>query len=250
MFFAKSPRHVPPLQSTAALRAMILTFMNIQIFPMLTIILSLLFSSCGEFEAQSSQQTGIHDVKTSQAQKLKATKTTNNFDRAKSPNGFHPAAVSADIIAKCKRYSKDKYGTPSYPRSKTHRVVRTTAYSHQENEKGAPWRKNALGTYLKYGKVRSAAADWSRYPVGTQFKIKGLPYTYIIDDYGSALVGTNTLDIYHPNLRSMRLWGTRNAEIKVIKWGSWEKTLAILKGRLKYSHTRKMYYAAKKNSGL
>ena len=93
--------------------------------------------------------------------------------------------------------------------------------------------------------MRSAAADWSKYPVGTRFKIKGLPYTYIVDDYGSALAGTNTIDIYHPNLASMRLWGTRIAEINVIRWGDWERTLNILLKRIKYPHTRMMYYAAK-----
>lgn len=133
----------------------------------------------------------------------------------------------------------------TYPDSVRSRAVRTTAYSHEENEVGAPWRKNAIGTYLKYGNVRSAAADWSRYPVGTKFKIKGLPHTYIVDDYGSALVGTNTIDIYHPNLTTMRLWGTRPAEISVIQWGDWERTLNILAGRTHYPHTRQMYYAAK-----
>ena len=53
---------------------------------------------------------------------------------------------------------------PTYPDRVRHRVVRTTAYSHEENEVGVPWRKNALGTYLKYGAVRSAAADWSQLP--------------------------------------------------------------------------------------
>ena len=83
------------------------------------------------------------------------------------------------------------------------------------------------------------------YPVGTKFKIKGLPYTYIVDDYGSALVGTNTMDIYHPNLSSMRLWGNRHIEIAVIQWGDWDRTLNILAGRTQYTHTRTMYYAAK-----
>ncbi|MGJ8697608.1 MAG: 3D domain-containing protein [Verrucomicrobiaceae bacterium] len=134
---------------------------------------------------------------------------------------------------------------PTYSHSSRNRVVRTTAYSHEEMEVGAPWMKNAIGTNLKYGQVRSAAADWSQYPVGTKFKIKGLPYTYVVDDYGSALAGTNTIDIYHPNLSSMRRWGTRKAEITVIQWGSMQRTVNILKGRRGYSHTRKMYYAAK-----
>lgn len=169
----------------------------------------------------------------------------NERHSAHSSNGFHPAEVSESAIKKASKLPKDKHGMPTYSSSTRTRVVRTTAYSHMENEVGAPWMKNAVGTNLKYGTVRSAAADWSILPVGTKFKIKGLPHTYMVDDYGSALAGTNTVDIYHPNLSLMRKWGTRSAEITVIQWGSWERTLAILKGRTHYPHTRKMYYAAK-----
>ena len=63
--------------------------------------------------------------------------------------------------------------------------------------------------------------------------------------FGSSLVGTNTIDIYHPNLSSMRLWGSRHIEIAVIQWGDWDRTLNILAGRTQYAHTRKMYYAAR-----
>ena len=56
-----------------------------------------------------------------------------------------------------------------------------------------------MGKPLRFGMVRSAAADWSRYPVGTRFRIVGKPYEYVIDDYGSALVGTDTIDLYKPS---------------------------------------------------
>lgn len=138
----------------------------------------------------------------------------------------------------------DKHGRPTYhSQSIRHRYVRTTSYSHMENEPGAYGRLNAIGTTLKHGQVRSAAADWSRYPVGTTFKIKGLPYTYVIDDYGSALVGTNTIDIYHPTLKAMRHWGSRDVEINIIHWGSWERTANLLRKRTKYGHCARMYYA-------
>jgi 3D (Asp-Asp-Asp) domain-containing protein len=136
---------------------------------------------------------------------------------------------------------KDKHGMPTYGLHHRNRVVRTTSYSHMEGEVGAPGRLNAAGTVLKYGQVRSAAADWSHYPVGTTFKIKGLPYTYVVDDYGSALAGTNTIDIFHPTLSGMRHWATREAEITVIHWGSWERTTNLLKGRLRHSHCAQMY---------
>jgi 3D (Asp-Asp-Asp) domain-containing protein len=152
-----------------------------------------------------------------------------------------PAEPSVSLKQSSARLPKDKHGMPTYELKHRNRYVRTTAYSCMENEPGAFGRLNAAGTVLKYGKVRSAAADWSRYPVGTTFKIKGLPYTYVVDDYGSALVGTNTVDIYHPTLSGMRRWNSRPAEITVIQWGSWERTVNLLKGRLKHDHCARMY---------
>jgi 3D (Asp-Asp-Asp) domain-containing protein len=125
---------------------------------------------------------------------------------------------------------------------KAKRVVRSTAYSCKENEAGGKYGSNsACGTRLLYGQVRSAAADWSRYPVGTKFRIAGQPHIYIVDDYGSALVGTGTIDFYKPNLRMMREWGVRHVEIEILQWGSFQRSAEILKARTHYSHIRKMY---------
>ncbi len=216
---------------------------------MISILCSLLLSGCGELDSSSSQSqaAGIHSrSKSGATYKAKVASLPSPFSSAKSPDGFLPAAASSDIAQKAASFPKDKHGMATYPLAVRQRYVRTTAYSHEEREVGAPWKKNAIGTNLKYGRIRSAAADWSRYPVGTKFKIKGLPNcTYVVDDYGSALVGTNTVDIYHPTLRTMRRWGTRKTEIVVTEWGDWERALKILEGRKKYSHTRKMYYAAK-----
>ncbi|WP_411846398.1 3D domain-containing protein [Roseibacillus persicicus] len=157
-----------------------------------------------------------------------------------------PAEANVALLNEVAHLPKDKHGFPSYTDDQTHRVVRATAYSHMQNEPGAPGRMNAAGGILKYGQVRSAAADWSKYPVGTKFRIKGLPYLYVVDDYGSALTGTNTIDIFHPTLGGIKKWGLRTIEIDVVQWGSWERTLALLKGRQGYWHTRDMYFAAKK----
>ncbi len=132
---------------------------------------------------------------------------------------------------------------PSILKSKNRRTVRTTAYCHLEYEKGAPYMKNALGTRLRYGSIRSAASDWSRFPVGTQFRIVGREGLYEIDDYGSALAGTDTIDLYMPSLRMMNNWGARYVDIEIVKWGSYEKSAAILSKRTKYKHCRQMYYA-------
>ena len=160
-----------------------------------------------------------------------------------SKNGL-PAAPSERALAVAAKISKkDKHGYKTYSDRVRTRVVRTTSYSHQEREKGAPGRLNCLGGTLKYGNVRSVAADWSVYPVGTKFRIKGLPHLYVVDDFGSALVGTNTIDIYHPTLKLMRKWNTRKAEITIVRWGDYERSLKLLSKRKRHAHCRKMFYA-------
>ena len=98
-------------------------------------------------------------------------------------------------------------------------------------------------------RVRSAAADWSVYPVGTVFQIEGDPSVYEIDDYGSALVGTQTIDIYKPSKATMNQWGVRNVNINVLQWGSFDKSLAILKPREKKAlHVREMAQKIRRGS--
>ena len=125
--------------------------------------------------------------------------------------------------------------------SSKRQMVRTTAYSHKENEPGAYGRLNAIGTTLRYGRVRSAAADWSRYPMGTQFRIVGERHLYEIDDYGSALVGTSTIDLYKPNLRLMNEWGARHVEIEIVRWGSFQESADFLSKKTRYPHVNQMY---------
>lgn len=122
------------------------------------------------------------------------------------------------------------------------RTIRTTAYTHTEADHLKYKRKNAIGTTLRYGKVRSAAADWSRFPVGTTFRIVGQPETlYVIDDYGSALVGREVIDLYKPTRSALREWGARNVEIEIVEWGCFEKSLEILEPRARFaSHVRRM----------
>src|SRR5437867_11347089 len=75
--------------------------------------------------------------------------------------------------------------------------VRTTAYT--QSERGG--RHNALGMYLSGRHVISAASDWSRFPLGTRFRLVDTNDEYIIDDYGTALIGTGTIDLYKPTQR-------------------------------------------------
>ncbi|MEM6278215.1 MAG: hypothetical protein AAF733_01965 [Verrucomicrobiota bacterium] len=116
-------------------------------------------------------------------------------------------------------------------------MIRTTAYSHLQADSLPYGRKSAAGNNLMYGsEIRSAAADWSKYPLGTKFQIEGLPYTYVIDDYGSALCGTETIDIYKPDLSGIGRWGVRNLPVRVLEWGSYEESAKILRTRTHVKH--------------
>lgn len=160
-----------------------------------------------------------------------------------------PQAPSRDAKPKIS-IGKDKHGVPLYHAAQRHRVVRTTAYTHSESDHLSYGAKNAIGTSLKYtSTVRSAAADWSVYPLGTKFKVKGQPYTYVVDDYGSALVGSGTIDIYQPTKKLMRDWGRRYVEIVVVQWGNPEQSMRVLSGRKGYSHCGRMYAALKRQQG-
>ena len=119
-------------------------------------------------------------------------------------------------------------------------TVRTTAYTHSESDHRQYGRRNALGSRLLSGPVKSAAADWSRWPAGTVFRILDTGETYRVDDYGWALSGTNTIDLYKSSRSQMNRWGVRRVNIEVLEWGSVDRSLAILRPRGKHRHIRRM----------
>lgn len=144
-------------------------------------------------------------------------------------------------LAKSSLFPKDRHSMPVYSFNQSKRVVRTTAYTCSEWDHKIYGSKNAVGTKLLYGRnVRSAAADWSFYPVGTTFRIKGQPQLYVVDDYGSALTGTGTIDLYKPSKSMMRDWGLRNVEVEIVQWGSFQRSAQLLSKRTHYSHCREM----------
>ncbi|MEY4568847.1 MAG: hypothetical protein RLZZ398_286 [Verrucomicrobiota bacterium] len=159
---------------------------------------------------------------------------------AKNESFALPPASSVAVAAASGK-PRDKHSMPVYAFSDRSRIVRTTAYTCSESDHLIYGNKNATGTVLRYNdRVRSAAADWSFYPVGTTFRIKGLPYLYVVDDYGSALLGTGTVDIYKPTKAIMDQWGRRNVELTVVQWGSFTRSAELLCKRTSYDHCRKM----------
>ena len=117
--------------------------------------------------------------------------------------GFHPSASAASVPL-----GRAIPATPAYP--------------------AAP---------ATYG---SAAADWSRWPAGTVFRILSTGQLYRIDDYGWALSGRNTIDLYMPSRQMMNAWAVRREPIQILQWGDRGESLRILRGREKFRHIHRM----------
>ena len=89
-------------------------------------------------------------------------------------------------------------------------------------------------------RIGSAAADWSRWPMGTTFRLLSTSQIYRVEDYGWALAGRNTIDLYMPNQREMNSWGARQETIQVLQWGDPQESLQFLRRHQDYRHIKRM----------
>ena len=195
------------------------------------VLAAFLFSSC-------SSDPGISVISKSRAS---STYGRGFMQRAEV---YTTAQPSPSLAQQAAGKPKDKHGMPFYKPSERTRLVRTTAYTCSEDDHIEYGSMNAAGTPLRYtDRVRSAAADWAVYPVGTVFRIKGMKQLFVVDDYGSALTGTNTVDIYTPCKTHMGAWGRRNVELTVVQWGSYARSAEILSKRVHHPHCAQMYAA-------
>jgi len=149
------------------------------------------------------------------------------------------AALTAFLLVGCAtgrklpRYEKPLARAPV-------QTVRTTAYTHTESDHRKYARSSAAGTPLRRGAINSAAADWSRWPLGTTFQLVETGEIYEVDDYGWMLAGTNTIDLYQPTRAEMNRWGVRRVNIQVLEWGDPSRSYAMLKPRSKHPHIKRM----------
>ena len=88
--------------------------------------------------------------------------------------------------------------------------------------------------------IGSAAADWSRWPAGTVFRLLSTGQSYRVEDYGWALSGRNTIDLYMANQREMNSWGAREESIEILQWGDPEESLQFLRRHQDYRHIKRM----------
>lgn len=140
-----------------------------------------------------------------------------------------PRAVPVDENA--------SYSTPLQPFSmqETQTVTRTTKRSTKTTRSV----KRAVAV-SRPPQIGSAAADWSRWPAGTVFRLVSTGQNYRVEDYGWALSGRNTIDLYMANQREMNSWGAHEETIEVLKWGDPQESLQFLQRHQDYKHIRRM----------
>jgi 3D (Asp-Asp-Asp) domain-containing protein len=135
--------------------------------------------------------------------------------------------------------SKDPKLQPfSMQEKKATRVTTTTATTRvtKTTTRGA---KRAVAV-SKTPKIGSAAADWSRWPMGTTFRLLSTGQMYRVEDYGWALSGRNTIDLYMSNRRDMNTWGARQEPIQILHWGDAQQSLQVLQSHTDYKHIKRM----------
>jgi 3D (Asp-Asp-Asp) domain-containing protein len=88
--------------------------------------------------------------------------------------------------------------------------------------------------------IGSAAADWSRWPAGTVFRLLSTGQSYRVEDYGWALSGRNTIDLYMANQHEMNSWGARQEAIEIVQWGDPHESLQFLRRHQDYRHIKRM----------
>jgi 3D (Asp-Asp-Asp) domain-containing protein len=137
-----------------------------------------------------------------------------------------PRAVSVD--------EPDSYSPKLQPFSMqgTRTITRTTKRGTKTAVKRA--------VVVSKPRIGSAAADWSRWPAGTSFRLLSTGQIYRVDDYGWALAGRNTIDLYMPNQREMNSWGARQEAIQILQWGDTQESLQFLRRHQDYRHIKRM----------
>jgi hypothetical protein len=86
----------------------------------------------------------------------------------------------------------------------------------------------------------SAAADWSRWPAGTIFRVVSTGQLYRVEDYGWALAGRNTIDLYMATPNEMNGWGVRQELLQIVQWGDPADSLRRLAPHTRYRHIKRM----------
>src|SRR5437868_7846192 len=147
----------------------------------------------------------------------------SDYRRASYSGGLQPFTMNDDSEKPVRRATR----ISSRP-VKTERVVRIVRGKRVVVSKPQP------------PKIGSAAADWARWPAGTTFRLLSTGQIYRVDDYGWALAGRNTIDLYMATQVDMNAWGAREEPLQILKWGDSEESLRFLSRHQDYRHIKRM----------
>ena len=153
---------------------------------------------------------------------------------------FTFASVSKEKkAAQLKKAKKEKAAAKAAKKEKAAKTAKFTKAAKSKHEKIA---KAARAHNVEPPRIGSAAADWSRWPAGTVFHLLSTGQNYRVEDYGWALSGRNTIDLYMANQRDMNSWGTRQEPIQVLHWGDSDDSLRLLEPHQSHPHIKRMMF--------
>ncbi len=118
-------------------------------------------------------------------------------------------------------------GEPA-PERASYLKINVSSYAGAAADPSAP-PATARGTRYRSGSISSAAADWSRFPAGTVFRVLATREVYEVDDYTDDIVGTNTILLYKPAVANIPASTTHYVTIEIVSWGSPRESAALLK---------------------
>jgi len=155
----------------------------------------------------------------------------------RAENIVRALAVSDSEDADLRRVSNSGVALQPFSVDEARPVVRVTTTTRVTKTTRRVKRAIAV---TKPPRIGSAAADWSRWPVGTTFRLLSTGQIYRVDDYGWALSGRNTIDLYMANSRDMNTWGARQEPIQILQWGDPQQSLQFLQSHQDYKHIKRM----------
>ena len=155
----------------------------------------------------------------------------------RAENIVRARAVSDSEDADLRRVSNSGVALQPFSVDETRPVVRVTRATRVTKTTRRVKRAIAVA---KPPRIGSAAADWSRRPVGTTFRLLSTGQIYRVEDYGWALSGRNTIDLYMANSRDMNTWGARQEPIQILQWGDPQQSLQFLQSHQDYKHIKRM----------
>lgn len=124
------------------------------------------------------------------------------------------------------------------PRRDIYQKVTVSSYAGAASDPSKP-AMTAVGTRYQSGAISSAAADWSRFPVGTIFRVLATGELFEVDDFTEDVVGRNFLLLYKPSSARVGESPEHQVTIEIVTWGSPKESASRLR-ELRSSTARKI----------